>query len=35
LKPGQFVPVLIDGVEVGRIAVDDILPAPKPAVGGN
>jgi Uma2 family endonuclease len=25
-KPGQFVPVIIDGNEVGQIAVDDILP---------
>ncbi len=38
-KAGQSVPVVIEGVEVGRIAVADILPpdptgAP-PAVGGN
>lgn len=26
LKPGQDVPVVVDGVEVGRIAVVDILP---------
>jgi Uma2 family endonuclease len=26
LKPGQDVPVIIDGVEVGRIAVADMLP---------
>ena len=32
-KPGQFIPVVIDGTEVGRIAVDDILP-PNPAAGG-
>jgi len=25
-KPGQSVPVVIDGVEVGQIAVADILP---------
>jgi Uma2 family endonuclease len=25
-KPGESIPVVIDGVEVGRIAVDDILP---------
>jgi Uma2 family endonuclease len=31
-KEGQSVPVVIDGREVGRIAVDDILP-PKPADG--
>jgi Uma2 family endonuclease len=32
---GQSVPVVIDGVEVGRIAVTDILPEPEPAAGGN
>jgi Uma2 family endonuclease len=26
LKPGQDLPVIIDGVEVGRIAVADMLP---------
>ncbi len=31
-KEGRSVPVVIDGREVGRIAVDDILP-PKPAEG--
>jgi Uma2 family endonuclease len=31
----QFVPVVIDGVEVGRIAVTDILPEPEPPAGGN
>jgi Uma2 family endonuclease len=25
-RPGQHIPVVIDGVEVGRIAVDDLLP---------
>jgi Uma2 family endonuclease len=25
-KPGQDVPIVIDGVEVGRIAVADLLP---------
>jgi Uma2 family endonuclease len=34
-KPGQSVPVVIDGAEVGRIAVSDILPPPDPAAGGD
>ena len=38
-KAGQSVPVVIEGVEVGRIAVADILPrdtsGPRPAAGGN
>jgi Uma2 family endonuclease len=34
-KAGQSVPVVIEGVEVGRIAVSDILPPPDPAAGGN
>jgi hypothetical protein len=25
-KSGQFVPVMIDGANVGRIAVDDVMP---------
>jgi Uma2 family endonuclease len=32
---GHDVPVVIDGVEVGRIAVADILPPHDPAVAGN
>lgn len=34
-KPGQSVPVMIEGVEVGRIAVSDILPPPELADGGD
>jgi Uma2 family endonuclease len=34
-KPGQSVPVVIGGAEVGRIAVADILPRIAPAAGGN
>jgi Uma2 family endonuclease len=34
-KPGESVPVVIDGIEVGRIAVADILPRIDPASGGN
>jgi Uma2 family endonuclease len=34
-KTGQSVPVIIDGVEVGRIAVSEILPPPEPAAGAN
>jgi Uma2 family endonuclease len=34
-KPGESAPVVIDGVEVGRIAVTDILPSHEPAAGGN
>ena len=33
-KPGESVPVVVEGVEVGRIAVTDILP-PEPSAGGN
>jgi Uma2 family endonuclease len=33
-KAGQSFPVVIDGVEVGQIAVADILP-PNPVAGGN
>jgi len=33
-KPGESVPVVVEGREVGRIAVTDILP-PKPSAGGN
>jgi hypothetical protein len=31
----EVVGLVIDGVEVGRIAVADILPRPEPALGGN
>jgi Uma2 family endonuclease len=34
-KPGQSVPVMIDGVEVGQIAVAEILPRISPAAGSN
>jgi Uma2 family endonuclease len=34
-KPGQFVPVMIDGAEVGRIAVDDMLPPHEPTAECN
>jgi len=34
-KPGQSVPVVIDGVEVGQIAVAEILPRIAPAAGSN
>jgi hypothetical protein len=34
-KSGQSVPVVIDGAEVGRIAVSDILPPPEPSPVGN
>ncbi len=34
-KPGQSVPVLIDGVEVGQIAVAEILPRIAPARSSN
>ena len=34
-KPGQSVPVVIAGAEVGRIAVNDVLPRIDPAAGGN
>ncbi len=33
-KPGESVPVVVEGREVGRIAVTDILP-PKLSAGGN
>ena len=32
---GQFVPVVIEGRPVGRIAVHDLLPAPAPRTEGN
>jgi Uma2 family endonuclease len=32
---GQSVPVVIDGVEVGQIAVDDFMPQIDPAAGGD
>jgi Uma2 family endonuclease len=32
---GESVPVDIDGVRVGLIAVDNMLPSPEPAAGGN
>jgi Uma2 family endonuclease len=32
-KAGQSVPIVLDGVEVGRIAVSDILLPPEPAAG--
>jgi hypothetical protein len=34
-KAGQSVPVVIDGVQVGQIAVADILPRVAPATSGN
>ena len=34
-KPGQSVPVVIDGVEVAQIAVAEILPRTGPAAGSN
>ncbi len=34
-KRGESVPVDVDGAEIGRIAVDDMLPSPVPAAGGN
>lgn len=34
-KPGQFVPLVLDGVEVGRMAVNDILPKIDPTVTSN
>jgi Uma2 family endonuclease len=34
-KPGESVPVVIDGVEVGRIAVTEILPRLEPSVESN
>lgn len=30
-RPGDEVPVVLDGVEVGRIAVDEVFPEPEPA----
>ena len=34
-KPGQSVPVVIDGVDVGQIAVAEILPPTGPPAGNN
>jgi Uma2 family endonuclease len=34
-KPGQRVPLFLDGVEVGRLAVDDMLPPPESAAESN
>ncbi len=34
-KAGQSVPLLIEGVEIGRIAVAEIVPRVAPAAGGN
>jgi hypothetical protein len=34
-KPGQSVPVVLKGAEVGRIAVADVLPRIMPAADGN
>ncbi len=34
-RVGQSVPVMIEGMEVGRLAVADILPVIEPAAGGN
>jgi Uma2 family endonuclease len=34
-RVGQSVPVAIEGVEVGRVAVADIMPSIEPAAGGN
>jgi Uma2 family endonuclease len=34
-KPGQSVPVVITGAEVGQIAVDDVLPRIRPSAVGN
>jgi Uma2 family endonuclease len=35
VKPGKSVRVVIDGKEVGQIAVDDFMPEPEPAAGGD
>jgi len=35
VKPGKSVRVVIDGKEVGQIAVDDFMPEPEPAADGN
>jgi Uma2 family endonuclease len=35
VKPGQSVRVVIDGKEVGQIAVDDFMPEPEPAASAN
>jgi Uma2 family endonuclease len=32
---GESVPVDVDGIRVGLIAVNDMLPSPEPAAGGN
>jgi Uma2 family endonuclease len=34
-KPGESVPVVIEGAEVGRIAVSHILPPPEPAASAD
>jgi Uma2 family endonuclease len=34
-RVGQSVPVVIEGVEVGRVAVADIVPSTEPAASGN
>jgi hypothetical protein len=34
-RVGQSVPVVIESVEVGRVAVADIMPSIEPAAGGN
>jgi hypothetical protein len=33
-KPGQALPVVIDGQPLGEISVDSILPSPRPHGGG-
>ena len=35
LMPGESVPLDIEGVRVGLVAVDDMLPPPQPAAGGS
>jgi Uma2 family endonuclease len=35
LMPGQSIPLDVDGVRVGLIAVDDLLPPPELAASGN
>ncbi|MFI5388067.1 MAG: Uma2 family endonuclease [Fimbriimonadales bacterium] len=35
VKPGKSVRVVIDGKEVGQIAVDDFMPEPEPAADGD
>jgi hypothetical protein len=34
-KPGQSIPFVIDGVEVGQISVAEILPQISPVAGSN